>query len=80
MLVVASFMIIFGGIAILIAALFFRTEHSPSFSRLRTHDPRNWLTPIWKQREWFTTTGFVLYIGGTVVFVGGCATSLILRL
>ncbi|MBD3332339.1 hypothetical protein GF356_05780 [candidate division GN15 bacterium] len=80
MLVVASFMVIFGGIAILIAALFFRTEHSPSFSRLRTHHPRNWLTPIWKQRDWFTSAGFVLYVGGIVVFVGGCAIRLILSL
>jgi hypothetical protein len=69
----ALVMILTGVMLALIARSNHRTEKCPP---VLSYNPKHW-KPVWMQKEYFTPTGFRLWISGTMLISGGALLALL---
>jgi hypothetical protein len=77
LLLIAGLVFMVSGIVLTLMSLREKKAGSP---RLPSFNPRLWFTPIWKQREWFTPSGYRKYMLGALLIGLGAFMSLVTSL
>lgn len=76
-LLIAGLIFMVSGMVLALLSLREKKAEAPSFP---SFNPRLWFTPIWKQKEWFTPSGYRKYaLGALLIGLGafmGLVTSL----
>jgi hypothetical protein len=76
LLIVAAILMVAG----LVLAFFSLREKKVEAPRFPTSNPRLWFTPIWKQKDWFTPSGFRKYALRCSLMGSGAFLGLVTRL
>jgi hypothetical protein len=76
-LLIAAVIFMVCGIVLRLVSFREKKAEAPSFW---SFDPRLWITPIWKHRDWFTPSGYRKFVLGSSLITSGALIYLVTRL